>query len=94
MRPGSNKGQDNFKNKLTNEDVIFIYTNKNVSQGELARKFQISQSTISQIRNSKTWVWLTSTLKDNEDGHSNEAGSSRKISNGARRGHHERGAHR
>lgn len=59
MRPGSNRGKENFQNKLTEEDVIFIFTCSSLSQSELASRFSVSQSTINHIKRQRTWKWLT-----------------------------------
>ena len=41
--------------KLKRDDVIFIRKNKEISQKELSKKFNVSPSTISDIRNYKSW---------------------------------------
>lgn len=63
MRPGSNRGKENFHNKLTEEDVIFIFTCEHLTQSELATRFSVSQSTINHIKRQRTWKWLTENIK-------------------------------
>lgn len=41
--------------KLTEEDVIYIYKNKNLGVIYLSKKFNVSQSTIKDILNGRTW---------------------------------------
>lgn len=52
-------GEKNFKNKLSEQDVMFIFSTVNYTQKELANKFGVTQGTISHIRKGKTWGWLT-----------------------------------
>lgn len=61
MPIGMQRGTDNFKAVLTEEDVREIYKS-NAKQGKLAKKFGVSQSTISHIKNKHTWVWFTDKL--------------------------------
>ncbi len=61
-RPGQNRGAKNFKAKLKNEDVIYIFVSKDKTQQELAAKFGVTQSTINHIKTGRTWSWLTKTL--------------------------------
>jgi predicted transcriptional regulator len=49
-----NAGSQNFKSKLTEEDVIDILTN-GLTQKENAEKYRVSQSLISRIRRRKLW---------------------------------------
>ena len=49
-----NVGIDNFKSKLTEEDVVDILTNK-LTQKQNATKYQVSQSLISRIRRRLLW---------------------------------------
>jgi hypothetical protein len=58
-RPGQNKGTLNFKNRLSEDQVLAIYANKDSTQEELAQRYRVSQSTISHIKNGLTWAWLT-----------------------------------
>ena len=46
--------------KLTEENVRFIRANKNVSAKELAKKFNVSVSTIKDVINNRTWKQLKS----------------------------------
>ena len=55
---GMQRGTDNFKAVLTEEDVREIYKS-NEKQGKLAKRFGVSQSTISHIKHKHTWRWLT-----------------------------------
>lgn len=66
MRPGSNRGKENFHNKLTEEDVIFIFTCETLTQSELAAKYGVSQSTINHIKRQRTWKWLTDSIKEQQ----------------------------
>lgn len=65
-KPGNNKGTSNFRSKLSEKDVIFIYTcNENdLSQTNLAKRFGVTQGTINHIRKGRTWSWLTSGLNE------------------------------
>lgn len=58
MPSGMQRGTGNFKAVLTEDDVRVIYTS-NDKQGKLAKKFNVSQSTISHIKHKHTWAWLT-----------------------------------
>jgi len=51
---GKNKGVNNFKSKLTEEDVTDILTN-GLTQKENAERYNVSQSLISRIRSRKLW---------------------------------------
>ena len=46
--------------KLTEEDVRFIRSNKNVNAKQLSEKFNVSISTIKDIINNRTWKQLKS----------------------------------
>jgi predicted transcriptional regulator len=52
-----NKGINNFKSKLTDDDVLDILKN-NLTQKENAKKYNVSQSLISRIRCRKLWRHL------------------------------------
>lgn len=56
------RGSNNFNSKLRNEDVIFIFKSK-LYQKDLAKKFFVSQATISAIKTSKTFGYLTKCIK-------------------------------
>lgn len=58
-KPGSNRGTKNFKNKLTEQDVLEIFSDTKATQQELAERYGVSQSTINHIKKSRTWAWLT-----------------------------------
>ncbi len=49
-----NVGMDNFKSKLTEEDVSDILSN-DLTQKQNAVKYQVSQSLISRIRRRVLW---------------------------------------
>lgn len=49
-----NKGTQNFKSKLTEDDVVDIITN-GLTQKENADKYDVSQSLISRIRRRQLW---------------------------------------
>lgn len=63
MRPGQNKGTDNVKAKLSEDDVIAIYLSKGKTQHALALQYNVTQSTINHIKTGRTWSWLTKTLE-------------------------------
>ena len=54
----SAKGEKNSRSKLKNNIVIEIYKSKQ-NYKELASKYNVSISTISSIKNKKTWTHLT-----------------------------------
>lgn len=62
-RPGQNKGTLNFKNRLSEKDVITIFKDRKTTQEKLAERYSVSQSTISHIQNGRTWAWLTGAKK-------------------------------
>lgn len=51
------KGENNYKAKLKNEDVSKIkqLLSQNVKQIEIAKMFNVSKMTISNIKNNKSW---------------------------------------
>ena len=57
--PGRNRGEDNFRNKLTQDEVVTIFLCTDVKQQELAKRYNVSQSTINHIKSGRTWAWLT-----------------------------------
>ncbi len=61
-KPGDNKGVSNVKNKLSEEDVIAIFTDTKMTQHSLAKKYEVSQGTINHIKKMRTWGWLTKDL--------------------------------
>lgn len=61
-RPGKNKGEKNFKAKLTQADVKAIFLNTDKTQQELAKQYGVTQSTINHIKTGRTWSWLTAKL--------------------------------
>lgn len=58
-KPGRNRGMANGRNRLTEEDVLFIFNEKTMSQTALAKKFGITQAAINHIKSGHTWSWLT-----------------------------------
>lgn len=64
--PGNNRGEDNFKSKLSRGDVTQIYLDKTCSQSQLAARYRVSQATINHIKNQKTWKWLTDELEQED----------------------------
>ena len=63
MRPGQNKGTENVKAKLTEDDVRAIFLNTSKTQQALALQYGVTQSTINHIKTGRTWSWLTKTLE-------------------------------
>ena len=59
MSISKNRGEKNVKNKLSRDDVIFIFTCADKTQDHLAEQFNVSQSTINHIKCRRTWKWLT-----------------------------------
>lgn len=59
MSLGKNRGKNNFKSKLSNDDVIYIFTCTDKTEQELAKKFGISQPAVNHIKRGRTWKWLT-----------------------------------
>lgn len=63
------KGKNNFKingikngsNKLTEKEVKEIYLS-NLEYTALSKKYNVSKTNISYIKNKKQWKWLTDTL--------------------------------
>lgn len=53
------KGTDNIRNRLSESDVIEIYSNQVLTQHALAKKYDVSQGTINHIKKKRTWKWLT-----------------------------------
>lgn len=54
----NNRGTNNFKCKLVEDDVKEIYLSDE-RQIQLADRYQVSQSTINHIKKKRTWAWLT-----------------------------------
>lgn len=57
-KPGRNRGTKNFRNKLSEREVLTIYKSAR-KQMVLAVHYGVSQSTIAHIRSGRTWAWLT-----------------------------------
>lgn len=56
----SNRGERSGKARLTEAEVLEIYSLKGVvSQGKLGRRFGVSPDTICSIHIGRTWSWLT-----------------------------------
>jgi len=51
------KGESDYKAKLKNEDVLKIkkLLSQNVKQTDIAKMFNVSKMTISNIKNNKSW---------------------------------------
>lgn len=62
-KPGQNKGEKNFKAKLTQAQVIEIFQDTTHTQEQLASRYNVTQSTINHIKKGRTWAWLTKNLK-------------------------------
>ena len=68
MRDAYNKGRLSLPKptgesiKLTNEEVIFIYTNNTLSRRQLMKMFNISKSTISKIKTKKQNIKLLNNI--------------------------------
>lgn len=58
-KPGRNRGTKNFRNKLTEKEVLAIFQDKTRTQQKLAEKYGVSQSTVNHIKKGLTWGWLT-----------------------------------
>lgn len=58
-KPGQNKGELNFKAKLTEDQVKEIYLDEIHTQEQLAMKYNVTQSTVNHIKKQRTWKWLT-----------------------------------
>lgn len=61
------KGENNPNSKLKKEDVVFIYEslkNKDFSQKQLSERFEVSQMSISNIKNKKKWKKLTDEIDE------------------------------
>jgi len=57
----SQRGEKSHKAVLSEADVLFIRraeANETMTQSELAKKFNVRPSNISQICNRKSWAWL------------------------------------
>ena len=55
---GLNKGRPGANSKLSKKDVYEIYTSNDVLTN-LSKKYQVSYHTIANIKNKRTWSWLT-----------------------------------
>jgi len=62
-KPGQNKGEHNFKAKLTETQVKEIFLDDTHTQEQLALKYNVTQSTINHIKKGRTWAWLTAKIK-------------------------------
>ena len=60
---GVKRGTEASKNKLSEEDVIYIY-NSDETQRALAKKFGVARSTIHFIKNGDIWGWLTKEVEN------------------------------
>lgn len=55
------RGKNNSANKLEENEVKEIYLSKD-KNSSLAKKYNVSKTNISYIKNKKQWKWLTDTL--------------------------------
>ena len=55
---GLNKGRPGANSKLSKKDVYEIYTSNDVLTN-LSKRYQVSYHTIANIKNKRTWSWLT-----------------------------------
>lgn len=55
---GLNKGKPGVNSKLSKKDVYKIYTS-NDKLTDLSKRYQVSYGTIVNIKNKRTWSWLT-----------------------------------
>ena len=53
------KGTDNIRNRLTEDEVMTIYNDDDNTQHWLAKKYNVSQSSINHLKKGRTWAWLT-----------------------------------
>ena len=60
------KGEGNTMSKLTEKDVLDIYSSQD-SKSELSRRYPVSYETIRLIKLGRRWSWLTE--PDDEKGH-------------------------
>lgn len=58
MKPGNNRGSKNFKSKLTESEVLDIFSSE-YPQSKLAERFGVSQTCVNHIKTGRTWRWLT-----------------------------------
>lgn len=52
-------GENNGSHKLTEKEVLYIYNCKNKSWNKLADEFNVTKTTIYNIKQEKCWKWLT-----------------------------------
>lgn len=52
------RGEKSHTAKLTEDEVLFIFNSKQ-SSSKLSKKFGVSRSAIKNIKNGKTWSYLT-----------------------------------
>lgn len=65
-RKDSRYGERNTQNKLSESQVIEIYTSSE-TQRRIAEKYKIDQSTVSYIKTGKLWGWLQKEASTNEN---------------------------
>lgn len=64
LRDESSKGEMNGRSKLKEDEVRYIYQNKDkFSTRYFSDKFNVSMSTVRDIKNNKKWVHITKFLK-------------------------------
>lgn len=64
---GLNKGRPGANSKLSKKDVYEIYTSNDVLIN-LSKRYQVSYDTIANIKNKRTWIWLTDMVLELKDG--------------------------
>ncbi len=60
------KGENNNSSKLTEQDVLEIVTllkNKNIKQRTIAKKYNVGEACIRDIKFGRNWSWLTGIIK-------------------------------
>lgn len=55
----SNRGKGHYRNKLTNEQVLEIYSRKGQSAKAIAPEYGVTRESIRDIWTGKNWSWLT-----------------------------------
>lgn len=56
------KGEKNPKNKLSEQDVLDIFKSK-AKYDDIAKMYDVTESTVNSIKNRRTWAYLTKRLK-------------------------------
>lgn len=56
------RGEKQHASRLTREDVWFIWSRRDLSSAEIARRLNVCAGTVVAVRARKTWRWLTDTF--------------------------------